>query len=133
MTAAACWESAACWRWASSMACWICTFGSAYSSTFDENSAIRYFQALLNGFAMVNSSRLLARYGTPAHRRGETIVAGDPTSFHLPAVTEGEIQDAPGHRQSMLSGLSLNATARGVAGESTDAGRTGRTDRTACR
>src|SRR5690606_41773251 len=45
ITAAACWDSAWCCRWASSMACWICTFGSAYSSTLDENSAIRYFQA----------------------------------------------------------------------------------------
>src|SRR5690606_20635878 len=34
------------------MACWICTFGSAYSSTLELNSAIRYFQALTNGLAM---------------------------------------------------------------------------------
>ena len=54
ITAAACWESAWCWRWASSMACWICTFGSAYSSTFEENSAIKYFHALVNGFAMTS-------------------------------------------------------------------------------
>src|SRR5688572_7651247 len=52
MTWAACWVSAWCWRWASSMACWICTFGSAYSSTFELNSAMRYFHALTNGLAM---------------------------------------------------------------------------------
>src|SRR6476661_8222830 len=34
------------------MACWICTFGSAYSSTLELNSAIRYFHALTNGLAM---------------------------------------------------------------------------------
>src|SRR6478672_4107518 len=34
------------------MACWICTFGSAYSSTLELNSAMRYFHALTNGLAM---------------------------------------------------------------------------------
>src|SRR4051794_34667449 len=34
------------------MACWICTFGSAYSSIFELNSAAMYFHALTNGLAM---------------------------------------------------------------------------------
>ena len=54
ITAAACWTSAWCCRCASSIACWICTFGSAYSSIFAPNSAIRYFQPLTNGFAMLS-------------------------------------------------------------------------------
>src|SRR2546429_296673 len=52
ITAAACWTSAWCCRWASSIACWICTFGSAYSSILAPNSAIRYRQPLTNGFAI---------------------------------------------------------------------------------
>src|SRR5215217_3791483 len=46
------------------MACWICTLGSAYSSTFDENSAIRYFQAFVNGLAMT-SAYLRVRHRPP--------------------------------------------------------------------
>ena len=41
ITAAACCTRAWCWRCASSIACWICTFGSAYSSIFAPKSAIR--------------------------------------------------------------------------------------------
>jgi hypothetical protein len=52
MTAAACCTRAWCWRCASSIACWICTFGSAYSSILAPNSAIRYLQPLTNGFAI---------------------------------------------------------------------------------
>src|SRR5690606_32119896 len=59
MTEAACWESAWCWRCASSMACWICTLGSACSSTFDENDAIRYFQNFENGLAISSACLLL--------------------------------------------------------------------------
>src|SRR5215218_4530485 len=46
------------------MACWICTFGSAYSSTFDENNAIMYFQAFVNGLAMT-SAYLRVRHRPP--------------------------------------------------------------------
>ncbi|SLI00548.1 Uncharacterised protein [Mycobacteroides abscessus subsp. abscessus] len=52
MTDAACCERAWCWRWASSIACWICTFGSACSSILESKRAIRYFQALTNGLAI---------------------------------------------------------------------------------
>ena len=67
ITCAACWVSAWCCRWASSMACWICTFGSAYSSTLELNSAIRYFHALANGLAMT-SAYLRVRHRPPPGR-----------------------------------------------------------------
>src|SRR5699024_10508219 len=35
------------------VACWICTLGSAFSSILVSKDAIRYFQPLLNGLAMV--------------------------------------------------------------------------------
>ena len=40
------------------MACWICTLGSAYSSTFDENNAIRYFQAFVKPLAICSALRV---------------------------------------------------------------------------
>src|SRR3954464_4179219 len=42
------------------MACWICTFGSAYSSTLELNSAIRYFHALTNGLAIQITSAFVS-------------------------------------------------------------------------
>ena len=64
ITAAACWDSAWCCRCASSMACWICTFGSACSSIFDENDAIRYFQNFTNGLAISYACLLGAGVGS---------------------------------------------------------------------
>jgi hypothetical protein len=69
ITAAACWESAWCWRCASSMACWICTLGSAYSSTFDENNAIRYFQAFVKPLAICSALRVRHLLRTPSWHR----------------------------------------------------------------
>src|SRR5436190_14842172 len=49
------------------MACWICTFGSACSSILEPKRAMRYFQPLTNGFAIVRvlSRRRLPRVGLP--------------------------------------------------------------------
>src|SRR6188472_2909484 len=74
------------------MACWICTLGSAYSSTFDENSAIMYFQAFVNGLAMT-SAYLRVRHRPPPGRAAGAlagpIVAPDGTGFHRPATISG--------------------------------------------
>ena len=99
-----------CWRWASSMACWICTFGSAYSSTFEENSAIKYFQALVNGFAMTSVlSHPLAADGG----RWSSIVAGAGRGFHLRSVSSGGIPASPGSRPRPVPGLARPALAPG--------------------
>src|SRR5687767_3544298 len=80
------------------MACWICTFGSAYSSTLDENSAIMYFQAFTNGLAicpylrMPRCSPRSALSDTAAGALSRPIVAPHPTA--LPPRTT-EIGDDP--------------------------------------
>src|SRR5438270_10476494 len=98
------------------MACWICTFGSACSSIFDENAAIMYFQNFTNGLA-ISSACLLASHGpwfsgwgvTPLHMqrtdpgvgfhrvRSATSVPGDPGGFQgSPLITPGGNADGPG-------------------------------------
>src|SRR6478736_3900536 len=81
------------------MACWICTFGSAYSSTLDEKSAIRYFHALVNGFAMMMSSRQL-HAPAPPHVRGDLMVPGRRARIHPARSTRGRFPAVPGPDQA---------------------------------
>src|SRR5919206_5262838 len=103
MTAAACWDNAWCWRCASSMACWICTLGSAYSSIFDENAAMRYFQAFVNGLAISWGAFLRDQWGPapfdqpgphPAKPnqtkpRADSMVSAARQRFHQPPENQG--------------------------------------------
>src|SRR5882757_11031370 len=81
------------------MACWICTLGSAYSSTFDENNAPRYFQAFANPFAISYACLFL----DPMPRRG-------PPAPPRSMVAGATLRD---HQTCTISGFTLTGALRG--------------------
>src|SRR5690349_9330813 len=72
------------------MACWICTLGSAYSSTFDENNAIRYFQAFVKPLAICSALRVRHLLRTPSwHRCGPDFHPRSTISGMIPRPMSG--------------------------------------------
>src|SRR3954452_9579880 len=100
MTAAACCTSAWCVRCASSTACWICTFGSAYSSIFAPNSAIRYLKPLVKGFAIVRCP--LSPPVVCAARTGTRALPARLPSWQASARSSPGLGDNPGSEDDKM-------------------------------